>query len=77
MQLLRGIVNDSTTLQANQTINVQPFRLDPVTAERPIEYEITFLVQNVRYQFGFTLTPRKISERMADRLQINATRDVV
>jgi uncharacterized protein len=60
MQLLRGIVNDSAMLQAGQTINVQPFRLDPVTAEQPIEYEITFLLDNVRYQFGFTLTPHKI-----------------
>jgi AAA15 family ATPase/GTPase len=60
MQLLRGIVNDSAMLQAGQTINVQPFRLDPVTAAQPIEYEITFLLDNVRYQFGFTLTPHKI-----------------
>ena len=60
MQLLRGIVNDSALLQAGQTINVQPFRLDPATAEQPIEYEITFLLDNVRYQFGFTLTPHKI-----------------
>ncbi|WP_457938284.1 AAA family ATPase [Mesorhizobium sp. 10J20-29] len=60
MQLLRGIVNDSATLQAGHTYNVQPFRLDPAQAERPIEYEITFLLKNVRYQFGFTLTPHKI-----------------
>jgi hypothetical protein len=60
IQLLRGIVHDSATLQANQTINVQPFRLDPVMAEQPIEYEITFLLENVRYQFGFTLVPSRI-----------------
>jgi AAA15 family ATPase/GTPase len=60
IQLLRGIVNDSAILQAGQTFNVQPFRLDPVTSEQPIEYEITFLLDNVRYQFGFTLTPTRI-----------------
>jgi uncharacterized protein len=60
MQLLRGIVNDSAKLQAGQTFNVQPFRLDPVSTEQPVEYEITFLLDNVRYQFGFTLTPHKI-----------------
>lgn len=60
LELLRRIVNDSATWQAGQTFNVQPFRLDPVTAEQPIEYEITFLLDNVRYQFGFTLTPHKI-----------------
>jgi uncharacterized protein len=41
MQLLRGIVNDSARFQAGQTINVQPFRLDPVSGEQPVEYEIT------------------------------------
>ena len=60
MQLLRGLVSESATLQAGQTINVQPFRLDPVTAEQPVEYEITFLLDDVRYQFGFTLTSQKI-----------------
>lgn len=60
MQLLRGIVSDSASLQAGQEINVQPFRLDPMSAERPIEYEITFLLAGVRYQFGFTLTPRQV-----------------
>jgi uncharacterized protein len=60
MQLLRGIVSDSATLQAGQTINVQPFRLDPVTTDQPVELEVTFLLENVRYQFGFTLTARKI-----------------
>ena len=60
MQLLRGIVNDSAKLQAGQTFNVQPFRLDPAFAEQPVEYEITFLLNNVRYQFGFTLTTHKI-----------------
>jgi uncharacterized protein len=60
MQLLRGIVNDSAKFQTGQTINVQPFLLNSITAEQPIEYEITFLLDNVRYQFGFTLTPLKI-----------------
>lgn len=60
MQVLRGIVNDSAMLQAGQTINIQPFRLDPMTTKQPIEYEITFLLENVRYQFGFTLTPHRI-----------------
>jgi uncharacterized protein len=60
MQLLRVMVNDSAKLQAGQAINVQPFRLDPAFAEQPVEYEITFLLDNVRHQFGFTLTPRKI-----------------
>lgn len=60
VQLLRGIVKDSASLQAGQEINVQPFRLDPTTAKKPIEYEVTFLLGGIRYQFGFTLTARRI-----------------
>ena len=60
VQLLRGIVNDSASLQAGQEINVQPFRLDPTAAEKPIEFEVTFLLGGIRYQFGFTLTARRI-----------------
>lgn len=60
MQLLRGIVADSATLQSGQEINVQPFRLDPVSEKQPIEYEVTFLRDSVRYQFGFSLTSQRI-----------------
>ncbi len=59
-QLLRGIVNDSASLQAGQTINVQPFRLDPAMEKEPIEFELTFLLNQVRYQFGFALTAHKV-----------------
>lgn len=60
LQLLRGIVKDSASLRADQAINVQPFRLDSMTEEAPIEYEITFLLDKVRYQFGFALRPERI-----------------
>ena len=60
MQLLKGIVRDSAGLQAEQEINVQPFLLDPVTSESPVEYEVTFIFKGVRYQYGFNLHPTKI-----------------
>ncbi len=60
MQLLRGIVNDSASLQVGQELNIQPFRLDPKTEASPTEYEATFIVGSVRYQFGFTLTAKRI-----------------
>jgi AAA15 family ATPase/GTPase len=60
MQLLRVIVADSATLQPGQAINVQPFRLDPVTEEQPVEYEVSFLTEAVRFQFGFSVTSNRI-----------------
>jgi hypothetical protein len=57
---MRGIVNDSASLQSGQELNVQPFRLDAASITSPIEYEVTFLLDGVRYQFGFTLTSKRI-----------------
>ncbi len=60
MQLLRGIVADSANLQPNQDINVQPFRLDERSKVEPCEFEISFLNKSTRYQFSFSLTPKRI-----------------
>jgi AAA15 family ATPase/GTPase len=60
MQVMRAIVDTSASLQVGQELNVQPFRLDPEVSGTPTEFEITFLLENVRYQFGFTLTTKRI-----------------
>jgi len=60
MQLLRGVVMESASLQLGQTFAVQPFKLDPTSATEPTELEITFLLKGVRYQYGFSFTPERI-----------------
>jgi AAA15 family ATPase/GTPase len=60
LQLLRGIVVDSAKLQPTQTLNLQPFALDEETKGQPIEMEVTFLRDGVRYQYGFTARPDRI-----------------
>lgn len=61
LQYMRGVVAESaTTLQPGQTFSVQPFRLDAVSASQPTEFEITFLLDGVRYQYGFSLTSQRI-----------------
>lgn len=60
IQLLRAIVADSAGLQPNQELNVQPFRLNSKNENDPIEFEVTFLKNKVRYQFGFSLTAKQI-----------------
>jgi AAA15 family ATPase/GTPase len=41
---------------------VTPFRLAPDTRQAPSEFEVTFLVDGVRYQYGFSATPEQIYE---------------
>jgi uncharacterized protein len=60
LQLMRVLVADSATLQVDQKLNVQSFALDMDTKDEPTEFEVTFLVDQVRYQYGFTLKAERI-----------------
>ncbi len=61
LQYMRGVVLESATvIQPGQTFAVQPFRLDAQSAAQPTEFEITFIVEGVRYQYGFAMTAQRI-----------------
>lgn len=61
LQYMRGVVLESATvIQPGQTYGVQPFRLDDLSASEATEFEVTFIVADVRYQYGFAITPERI-----------------
>ncbi|QOJ08618.1 ATP-binding protein [Nitrosomonas sp. H1_AOB3] len=61
LQYMRGVVAESATvIQPGQSFAVQPFRLDAQSANQPSEFEITFLLDGVRYQYGFAMTAQRI-----------------
>ena len=61
IQYMRGVVVESAALiQPGQTFSVQPFRLDSKSAELPTTFEVTFLLDRVRYQYGFSITSQRI-----------------
>lgn len=61
LDYLRAVVAESATIiQPGQTYNVQPFKLDAASAEQPTEFEITFLLSGVRYQYAFSMTTQRI-----------------
>ena len=61
LQYMRGVVAESATvIQPGQTFAVQPFRLDAQSAKEPTAFEVTFIIDGVRYQYGFALTPQRI-----------------
>lgn len=61
LQYMRGVVVESATvIQPGQTFNVQPFRLDSSSATQPTEFEVSFILDNVRYQYGFAMTSERI-----------------
>jgi uncharacterized protein len=58
---MRGVVIESASvIQPGQTYAVQPFRLDAESASQPTDFEVTFLLGGVRYQYGFAMTPQRI-----------------
>lgn len=61
LQYMRGVVMESATvIQPGQTYAVQPFRLDAESASQPTEFEVTFILDRVRYQYGFAMTAQRI-----------------
>jgi uncharacterized protein len=61
LQYMRGVVLESATvIQPGQTYAVQPFRLDGRSANQPTEFEVTFILNDVRYQYGFAMTSKRI-----------------
>jgi uncharacterized protein len=61
LQYMRNVVMESATaIQPSQTFAVQPFRLDPDSANQPTAFEVTFLLDGVRYQYGFAMTAQRI-----------------
>lgn len=61
LQYMRGVVIESATaIQPGQTFAVQPFRLDADSVNQPSEFEVTFLLDGVRYQYGFGMTAQRI-----------------
>lgn len=60
MQLMRGVVLESVVLKPDQTFNVQPFRFSEKLKGEPTLFEMTFVLNGVRHQYGFEFTPTRI-----------------
>ncbi|MDF0605430.1 ATP-binding protein [Neisseriaceae bacterium TC5R-5] len=59
---MKNIVLESTTYQHDAPIPVTPFLLASEMANQATTFEITFVAENVRYQYGFSATSERIDE---------------
>ena len=63
LQAMKKIVLESATgLQRGDKLPVTPYRLSQTTSHAPSEFEVTFVVNQVRYQYGFSATVDRIHE---------------
>ncbi|MBI1388126.1 MAG: AAA family ATPase [bacterium] len=56
------VENSATELKPGQKIDVKPFLLNPETAKQPSEFEVIFLHENIRYQYGFVVDSDRVYE---------------
>jgi hypothetical protein len=58
----RIVLESATSQQRGDKLSVTPFRLSNTTLNAPSEFEVMFIVDQVRYQYGFTATAERIHE---------------
>ncbi len=66
LQYMRGVVLESAALQPGQRFDrLHPFKLDGTSGGLPTEFEVSFVLEGVRYQYGFAMnTQRIVSEHL-------------
>lgn len=62
LQYMRNMVLESATLKPGQTFDrLRPFQLDANSAQLPTEFEISIILDGVRYQYGLAMTVQRIT----------------
>lgn len=63
LQIMERMVRESAReTQAGEPLPVTPFLLDEDSAGQPCEFEVHFISEGVRYQYGFAVTRARITE---------------
>lgn len=62
LQTMRRIVLDSARRQRGDEVGVKPYLFDLATQKQPTEFAVTFIEQNIRYQYGFLTTDEQVLE---------------
>lgn len=58
---MRGMIETSAvSIREGQRLNVAPFRFDLESIDQPSEFEMTFLEDGIRYQYGFALNATRV-----------------
>ena len=56
------VLLSASRTQADEPLSVTPFLLDDSSARQPSEFEVLFINEGVRYQYGFAATKERITE---------------
>ncbi|MDQ7016612.1 MAG: ATP-binding protein [Gammaproteobacteria bacterium] len=61
--VMQNLIKNSAKIgQLGERLEVTPFRFDDYSDQQPSEFEITFVADKVRYQYGFSLDQERVRE---------------
>ncbi len=60
MQFMKNFVVNSLELQSEKEIDIEPFKLSTDTVNFPSEFEITFIISDVYYRYGFVIDAKRV-----------------
>jgi len=60
MSTMRRIVFQSFEKSSTSNLNIEPFLLDTISENEPSLFEVTFLLNSLKYRYGFELTNSEI-----------------
>lgn len=58
----RVVLESAARIQRGDRLPVTPFRLSVASRQAPSEFEVSFIVDGVRYQYGFSATAERIHD---------------
>ena len=62
LQFMRAVVAESASvMQPGQAFHTQSFRFEATSVAQPTEFDVSFVLDGIRYQFGFALTALRIT----------------
>ena len=62
LQFMRAVVAESASvMQPGQAFHTQSFRFETTSVAQPTEFDVSFVLDGIRYQFGFALTAQRIT----------------
>lgn len=67
------VINSSKETQATEKIKVEHYRLSTITEEQPSFFEIIFVIENVRYRYGFEINQSSIISEWLYRAKVRET----
>ncbi len=66
---MRSMVEISAVgIREGQKLNISSFRFDSETINQPSEFEVTFVENGIRYQYGFELNATRVTKEWLTRL---------